>query len=562
LKTVVFGVFFILAMHSPVGDPTAAAPADLIIVGGTIHTLQADAPRVEAVAISGGMIIATGARAEVERLGGPSTRVIDARGLTVIPGLVDAHAHMTGLGNKLAQIDLVGTGSAGEIRRMVLERAKTAGRDEWIEGRGWDQNDWDVKEFPAWSDLAGTESHPVCLRRVDGHAVWVNRRAMEVCGITGESLEPAGGRILRDEAGEPTGIFVDNAATLITERIPEVSFAERVRRLKLAAAECVRCGLTGVHDAGVGKKALEALRYLEERGELGLRIYAMLDADEAEFADSVLRAGPPAGEGRMVTVRALKLYADGALGSRGAALLEPYSDESGHRGLFVHSREELLTWTRLALEGGYQVCTHAIGDAANRLMLDVYEEALRSANVDDPRLRIEHAQLLAPGEVERFSRLGVIASMQPTHATSDMYWAGDRLGAERLDGAYAWRALLDSGCVIACGSDFPVEAVDPLCGIYAAVTRKDQSGWPEGGWHGDQCMTVDEAVRGFTVNAAYASFMENLKGLLQPDMVADITVLDKDIYEVPPAEILECRIAYTIVGGRVVYAAGTEKGKE
>ena len=559
-RTLIFLTWIVLVSSSP--GLGADEHADLIIVGGTIYTLDSDSPRVEAVAVSGQWIVGAGTREEIEEHRGPSTMVLDATGLTVLPGLVDAHAHLAGLGNMLAQIDLVGTQSPEEVRRMVLERIKDARPGEWIEGRGWDQNDWEVKEFPTWNALEGTESHPVCLRRVDGHAVWVNRRALDVCGITRETREPVGGRIVRSEAGDPTGVFVDDAADLITKTIPPLSLDERVRRLRLAVAECQRHGLTGVHDAGVGEAGLEALRRLDGRGELGLRVYAMLDADEAEFAEAYIRRGPPADGQGMLTMRALKLYADGALGSRGAALIEPYADEPTHRGLFVSTREELLRWTRLALENGYQVCTHAIGDAANRMVLDVYEEVLSAVSVDDPRLRIEHAQVLAPDDIGRFARLGVIASIQPTHATSDMYWAGDRLGAERLEGAYAWRQLIDTGCLIACGSDFPVEAPRPLWGLYAGVTRSDRSGWPEGGWRSQECLSMEEAVTGFTVNAAYASFSDHMKGKIQRNMLADLTVLDKDVFAIPPARVLSCRVVYTIVGGRVVYTAAGGVGPE
>jgi predicted amidohydrolase YtcJ len=563
MRTITAGWALAVAVTLAAGTLYATEPAELVIVGGTVYTLDPTAPRVEAVAVSGRWIVATGSRDDIEKYRGPKTAVLDVTHMTVLPGLVDAHAHLAGLGNKLAQLDLVGTTSAEEVRRKVLERAKTAASNEWIEGRGWDQNDWEVKEFPTWRALDGTDSHPVCLRRVDGHAVWVNRRALETCGVTKDTPDPAGGRIIRDKNGEPTGVFVDNAGDLVTKAIPKLSHAERVRRLKLAVAECQRNGLTGVHDAGVGEEGLQSLDELDESGELGLRIYVMLDADDRAFAERRIRGGPIIDQPGLVTVRALKLYADGALGSRGAALIEPYSDDPENRGLFVHTREELMRWTRLALENGFQVCTHAIGDAANRMMLDIYEEALRDTKVRDPRLRIEHAQILTDSDIERFGRLGIIASMQPTHATSDMYWAADRLGTERLKGAYAWRRLLDTGCLIACGSDFPVEGVNPLWGIYAAVTRTNQQGWPEGGWGGDQCMTRDEAIRGFTANAAYASFMERVKGTIQPNMMADITILDKDIFVVPPEEILECRVVYTIVDGRVVYdgTRGAPKGE-
>jgi predicted amidohydrolase YtcJ len=531
----------------------AERPADLIITGGVVYTLDPGRPRVEAVAAAGGRIVYAGDREGARAYQGPKTRIFDASGLTVIPGLVDAHAHLAGLGTRLSVLDLTGTVSAFGVRELVLERAKTAARGEWIQGRGWDQNDWEVKEFPTWKDLEGSESHPVYLRRVDGHAAWLNRTALEVCGIGGKTPDPDGGRIVRDGEGKPTGILVDNAIELVTKFIPQPPFDERVRRMKLALAECLRFGLTGVHDAGVGEKDLEVLRLLEERGELGIRVYAMIDADEPDFARSQLRRGPSIGPDHLLDVRGIKLYADGALGSRGAALIDPYADEPSNKGLLVTSREELLAWTTAAFENGFQVCTHAIGDAGNRVTLDVYEEALAKTGATDARPRIEHAQVLTREDIPRFARLGVIACVQPTHATSDMGWAGDRLGSERLEGAYAWRKLIGSGCRIACGSDFPVEAVNPLWGIYAALTRQDHKGNPDGGWHAEERMTLDEALRGFTTDAANASFMESVKGTIQPGMLADLTILDRDLYTSAPREILITTVVGTVVGGAVLY---------
>jgi predicted amidohydrolase YtcJ len=539
---------------------SADVKADLIIKGGIVYTLDPARPRVEAVAAALGRIIYAGDGKGVETYRGPKTRVFDATGLTVIPGLVDAHAHLAGLGTRLAVLDLTGTASASGVRGLVLERANAEAPGEWIQGRGWDQNDWEVREFPTWRDLEGSESHPVCLRRVDGHAAWLNRTALELCGIGGSTRDPDGGRIVRDGEGMPTGVLVDNAIELVTKIIPEPSFDERVRRMKLALAECLRFGLTGVHDAGVGEKDLEVLRLLEERGELGIRVYAMIDADEPDFARSQLRRGPSIGADHALDVRAIKLYADGALGSRGAALIDPYADDPSNRGLLVTSSEELLAWTTAAFENGFQVCTHAIGDAGNRVILDVYEQALAKTGAADARPRIEHAQVLAREDIQRFGRLGVIACVQPTHATSDMAWAGDRLGNERLDGAYAWRKLIGSGCRIACGSDFPVEAVNPLWGIYAALTRQDHDGNPDGGWRAEERMTLDEALRGFTTDAAYASFMESVKGQIQLDMLADVTILDRDLYASAPQEILSARVIGTVVGGAVLYEARSSPG--
>ncbi|MEJ2722334.1 MAG: amidohydrolase, partial [bacterium] len=449
----------------------------------------------------------------------------------------------------------------GAVRKLVLERQAEAPEGEWIQGRGWDQNDWPVAEFPSWRDLAGTEANPVYLRRVDGHAAWVNKTALDRCGITADTPEPFGGRILRAADGTPTGVLVDEAMSLVTDHMPDPSFEDRVARVKLAIEECRRNGLTGMHDAGVDRESCAVLEHLATRGELDFRIYAMLDADDSTFAVERIRKGPAVGDDYL-TIRALKLYADGALGSRGALLLEPYTDDPSNRGLQQHPRDVLLWWTALALENGIQVCTHAIGDGANRLMLDVYDEALSREGAPDPRLRIEHAQVISAEDIPRFHQLGVIPSMQPTHATSDMGWAEKRLGPERVKGAYAWRSLIDTGCVIPCGSDFPVEGVNPLWWIYAAVTRQDPEGRPEGGWYPGQRMTVEEAVRGFTGHAAYAAFAQNSNGTIEPNKFADLTVLDRDLMRIPAAEILDTHVVLTIVGGRVMYSSVGDEATE
>jgi predicted amidohydrolase YtcJ len=395
------------------------------------------------------------------------------------------------------------------------------------------------------------------LRRVDGHAAWVNKTALDRCGITKETADPFGGRIMRDAAGEPTGVLIDEAMDLVSDKIPDPSFEDRVRRLKLAIEECHKNGLTGIHDAGIEREDYEVLSYLAAKEQLGFRVYAMLDANDSTFAVERIRQGPMV-DNAYLTIRALKLYADGALGSRGAALIEPYSDDPTNSGLLMHPREVLLEWTVLALENGIQVCTHAIGDNGNRVILDVYEEALGRVNAADPRLRIEHAQIVHPDDIARFGRLGVIPVMQPTHATSDMYWAEDRVGAARVKGAYAWRSFIDAGCVIPCGSDFPVEGVNPLWGIYASVTRQDAKEWPDGGWYPEQRMTVDEAVRGFTEHAAFAGFLERLNGTLEPGKLADLTVLTSDLMKIEPKGILDTEVAMTVVGGEVVFSTITE----
>lgn len=535
-------------------------PADLLLVGGVIYTMDRRHPMVEAVAVRGGRIVFTGDRGEAAMFRGPDTRVIELDKEMVVPGLVDAHGHVMNLGSYLAELRLIGTSSAAEVRRMVLEKQSKADEGAWIMGRGWDQNDWETKSFPTWRDLDGTEANPVYLRRVDGHAAWVNKTALDFFGITRDTADPPGGRIVRDERGDPTGVLIDRAKDLAFEEIPEPPLVEKTRRIRLAIEECKRFGLTGVHDAGAKRDEVEIYRRLEEAGELGFRIYVMMDADDSTFVREEFERGPSVGN--YVTVRALKLYADGALGSRGAALLEPYSDEPEQRGLQITAPRELANWTRLALQKGFQVCTHAIGDAGNRSVIDVYERETQSFPGLDHRFRVEHAQVLALEDIDRMAESKIIASMQPTHATSDMYWATDRLGTRRVEGAYAWRKLVDAGVLIACGSDFPVESVNPLWGIYAAVTRRDHDGWPPGGWRAGECLTLDEALKGFTIHAAYAGFAERKSGTIEVGKLADLTVFDRDISHIAPEEILDRRVVHTIVGGEVVFSASSHQGDE
>lgn len=530
-------------------------PADMIIRGGRIYTMNRTSPQVEAVAFRGDRIVYAGSAGGVDKLQGKDTRLLDLQGKTALPGLIDAHAHLISLGRSLAQLNLVGTTSPEQIRGMVLENLEKTPLGGWISGRGWDQNDWDVKQFPSWWDLMGTESHPVYLSRVDGHAVWVNKTALDLCGITADTPDPEGGRIIRDERGEPTGVFVDNAIDLIKNKMPEPSPEELTAWAGSAIRECNRVGLVGMHDAWVDSIRLEIYRELHRQGELTLRINALLSTEDEGFLGSWFERGPATEADHHLTVRSVKFFADGALGSRGAALLEPYSDEPSNQGLLLVKSERLYQTTKRALDNGFQVCTHAIGDAANRLVLDAYEKALQENPVEDHRLRIEHSQIVTLQDIPRFAKLGVIPSMQPTHATSDMPWVEDRLGPERIRGAYAWRKFLDQGCRIPCGSDFPVESPNPLWGIYSAVTRQDHQGWPEGGWCPEERMTLEEVVRGFTIDAAWAEFAENLKGSIEVGKLADFTVLDKDIFSITPAEILKTRVMYTIIGGKIVYEA-------
>ena len=530
--------------------------ADLLLFGGVVHTLEADRPTVDAIAVRGDRIVALGDEALALR--GEDTRAIDLGGRTVLPGLHDAHAHFIGLGKALQNLDLKGTASAADVQHEVLAACAGAAPGEWIYGRGWDQNDWEDARFPSWKDLKGCDDNPVYLSRVDGHALWVNDVALKLAGIHKGTADPDGGRILRDELGIPTGVLVDNAEALVLDLVPAPTHDQLVKRALLAQDECLRLGLTSVTDAGVDAAGFAVYEELGSQGKLKVRIHAMVQG-EAELIEQQLALGPRSGlHDHHLSVRAIKLYADGALGSRGAALLEPYSDEPEHSGLVVTDPGEIHGVCLRALRAGFQVCTHAIGDRGNRVTLDAYERALDDLRAEtgvlpDHRLRVEHAQVLHLDDIPRFAALGVLPSMQPTHATSDMAWAGERVGPERLAGAYAWRRLLDTGTRLPLGSDFPVESPAPLWGIHAAVTRQDHAGQPDGGWLPDQRLTVEEAVRGFTADAAYGSFEEDLKGTLAVGKLADLVVLSRDVFAVPPAEILETEVQMTVIGGAVAY---------
>jgi len=524
-----------------------------IIHNGCIYTLDDDNPAATAVVFDGDRIIYVGDDEGAEPYKAKNAEVIDLKGAVALPGLIDAHAHIMSLGKFLDELNLKGVDSPWKVKRMVQEKAVVTPEGEWIIGRGWDQNLWESKEFPTYEELGGIEANPVCLSRVDGHAVWVNKTALDLCGINRETIDPDGGRIIRFVNGEPAGILIDNAIDLVKDIIPKESGEIKKRRLLRAIRECTKCGLTGVGDAWVTKETLELYREIIAEGSMTMRVYCML-SDEVELLDEFYKSGPVTEYGGgLLTMRTVKLFADGALGSRGALLFEPYSDDNSTCGIMVTGEDEIYRRALDALKAGLQVSAHAIGDRANHITLNAYQRALKEIPGEDRRLRIEHDQVLTAEDIKRYRELGVIASMQPTHATSDMPWAEDRLGSQRIKGAYAWRSLLDAGARLAFGSDFPVEQVNPFLGIYAAVARQDLKGSPEGGWYPEQKLTVEEAVRGFTVWAAYAQFQEDKIGMIKPGMCADFTIIDRDIYQISPREIADAEVLMTIVGGEIVY---------
>lgn len=528
--------------------------ADLLLVNGIVYTLDERNTIAEAVAIRGNHIVAVGSTNDL-REQYPHSYTVDLNGMTVMPGFVDAHGHILGEGSRLYTLDVVGTTSPDQIVQMVGQRVQTSQPGQWIYGRGWDQNDWDVKEFPTCDMLDKVSpNNPVILRRIDGHALWVNSKALELAGITSATKDPEGGRIHRDKNGNPTGVLIDNAMELIEKVVPELTDDEIEQRIKLALEECVKLGLTEVHDMGVDLQVINIYKKLIDRGECPIRIYAAIGGT-GETWEHYRKSGPEIGYKGLLTVRALKLYMDGALGSRGAALFEEYSDDPGNRGLTTTSEEEIHKACQQALEAGFQVCTHAIGDRGNNITLNEYEKVLATLPNDakSPRWRIEHAQVLKLSDIPRFHELGVIPSMQPTHCTSDMYWAEARLGPERIKGAYAWKSILNTGSIIISGSDFPVESVNPLWGFYAAITRSDHTGYPQDGWRAQEKMTRDEAARSFTQWAAYGAFEENYKGTIEIGKWADLTVFGRNIMEIPPKEVLNTEVAMTIVNGAIMF---------
>jgi hypothetical protein len=554
-------LFVFLALAS---GHAQAAPPDAAYVNGNIYTVDPARPRAEALAVLGDRIVAVGSNAEIQRLAGPSMKTIDLGGKTILPGLIDAHCHVAGLGSfGLGRIDLSDARSYNALVATVAERVKQARPGAWILGGRWDHESWAERRLPTHAALSAVSpDNPVWLTRVDGHAGLANAAALKLAGIQRDTPAPPGGAILKDEHAEPTGVFIDNAMDLIAGHIDQAGTDPAALILK-AQEMCLAVGLTGVHDAGISPAEVEVYQKLADSGQLKLRVYAMIAGRYAAeyFAARGLLIGD------RLTVQAAKVYADGALGSRGAWLLAPYADrptdDAGQPYVGLAVEPELIrTLAEDGLRRGYQVCTHAIGDRGNRETLDAYAAALRQSPHKDHRFRIEHAQVLALEDIPRFAELGVLPAMQPTHCTSDMRWVEARIGPQRAAGAYAWAKLRRTGVPIPGGSDFPVESHNPLLGIYAAVTRQTTAGQPPGGWHREERMTREEALRSFTSEAAYAAFEEDRKGSLAAGKLADFIVLDRDIMTCEPADIPQARVLLTVIGGETVYDASTGAKRE
>jgi len=542
-----------LAAQQPV---TAPAPprADLIVTNARIYTVDDSRPRAAAMAIRDGRVQFVGSDREVLALKGPATRTLDAGGNTVIPGMIDAHAHLLNLGQSLRTVSLVGTTSYDEVVQRVAARARTTPPGQWILGRGWDQNKWGDTRFPSHEALSrAVPNNPVVLTRIDGHAILVNAAALRAAGVTAAAKDPSGGRVERAANGEPTGVFIDNAKALVERFVPAPTRDDLKNATLAAIAESNRWGLVGLHDAGEPRNVIDIFEELAKAGQFNLRAYVMVGDDSAAIAHYFAR-GPQSGlYDNRLWIRSIKLYADGALGSRGAALLDPYADDPKNNGLLLSAPEHIRDVATRGLRAGFQINTHAIGDRGNRVVLDAYAAALAAVPAADHRFRIEHAQVISHDDIPRFAKLGVIPAMQGVHQTSDMYWAPTRLGYARTLGAYAWRALMNTGVVIPNGSDFPVEAVNPLLSFHSAVSRQDAADWPPGGWFPEQRFTRDEALKSMTIWPAYASFQEQFTGSLTPGKLADFVILDRDIMTVPDAEILGTNVVATYIGGRPVF---------
>ncbi|MEP6547823.1 MAG: amidohydrolase [Gammaproteobacteria bacterium] len=509
--------------------------------------------RFSGLVFNHGKVIKTGAGDSL-RKEFPQARVIDGGGRTLLPGLIDAHGHVVDLGFIDVRIKLYDVLSLTEAQRRIGAYAKANPDRSWLLGGGWNQVTWKLGRFPLASELdAVVADRPVVLERIDGHAEWLNSSALRAAGITRETKDPSGGRIERDAAGNPSGVLVDNAMHLVEKLVPPAGEAEQRAAVKGALAHMNSVGLTGVGDAGVDAKGIALYRALDGEGALTVRIYAMIGGVGDDFT-ALSKAGPviAAGDSHL-TVRAVKLFADGALGSRGAALLEPYSDAPHQRGLLFSTDAAMQRKVEIALKRHYQVNVHAIGDAANRQVLDAFAAAYKVVGGRELRNRVEHAQVVALTDIPRFKQLDLIASMQPTHATSDMNMAEERLGKERIKGAYAWRSFLEQGTHIAGGSDFPVESDNPFFGLHAAVTRTDHENRPKGGWHPEQAMTLIEAFRAFTLDAAYAQHQEKTLGSLEPGKWADFILVDRDLFGIAPADIWKIKVEQTWVAGKRVY---------
>ncbi len=559
--------YFLIALMAVAACQSKKTPADLIIKGGTIYTMDQKNSVVEAVAVKGDTILFAGSLAEVEKYKDEKTLTTDLKGATMTPGFIESHGHIMGLGYNEMDLDLMYVKSYDEMVEKVKEAVAKAQPGQWILGRGWHQDKWDkkpekmVKGFQTHEKLSAVSpDNPVYLDHASGHAGFANARAMQIAGVNQlsvESLESKlgeGGEIIRDQLGNPTGIFNERAQSVIEKFIPENTDEMKRRALELAMAACVRNGITSFHDAGASGDNIELFNKFSAEGKLTSRLYVMITGFDRNLIRSWYKKGPQI-DPRGVTVRAIKLNCDGALGSRGAWLLKEYEDRKGFFGMATYSMDSVLEISREGLKYGFQVCSHAIGDRANQEILNRYEMAFKeNPTVKDHRFRIEHAQHLDPADIPRFGQLGVIAAAQAIHLSSDRPWAIERLGEKRIkDGAYMWQSLLKTGAKVINGTDVPIEPINPIASFYASVTRKTLKGEPDGGYEPEEKMTREQALRAYTLDAAYGAFEEKLKGSIENGKLADFTVFSQDIMTVGENDLLKTEVVMTFVGGKKVY---------
>ncbi|MCI0488145.1 MAG: amidohydrolase [Blastocatellia bacterium] len=535
-----------------------AQTADTILINGNIITVDERKPKAVAVAIEGGRILAVGSNEEINRLRNSRTRVIDLRGKTVIPGLIDGHLHFVGLGaGRGSSLELGEAKSEADVAAQVRRAVARAKPGEWITGDNWHTGNWDRETWPTKKSLdEAAPNNPVLLRGMHGHASWANSKAFEITGINRTTPDPLGGKILRDdETREATGILIENAQALVRDKITGLADAPIKEQIKKSVQLALSYGFVGAHDMGTTLEAVAAYKELIDAGEFPFRMNAIPRVVNAgALLDQILQRGVMAGYGdHRLTVRGVKVSIDGALGSRGAALMSPYEDEPHNIGVIRVPYDQLYFIVEKSLKAGFNVAIHAIGDRGNQMALDSVEEALRRVPTEGHRIRIEHAQVVRREDLSRFGELGLLASVQWMHCTLDMPWAEKRVGRERIRSSYAWRTLLNHGTRLVGGSDEGAATFSPFMGIHAAVTRQDSKGWPEGGWYSEQALTRYEALKSYTLDAAYASFEEAVMGSITPGKLADIVVISKDIMTVPAAEILQTQVVMTMVGGRVVF---------
>jgi len=546
---------FILLLSACSGS---SETADLILTQGNVITMDEAQPRAQAIAIKGEKILAVGSNEQIDKLRGPQTEVIDLEGRTVVPGLVDGHLHFSRLGADTSHIvELDDSQSLEEALTLIKRRAQGLAPGEWLTGRGWHVSNWGTERWPTASDLDRVvPNNPASFVGMHSHASWLNSKALQAANITRDRADPEDGIIQRDpETGKPNGILIENAQWLVSDVIPEVQQEPLKESIRKSIQLALSYGFTGAHDLSVSVEVIQAYRELVAEGDFPFRLnlYARIWRT-GELLDSLLADGPIIAEGNhRLSMRAIKLSIDGALGARGAALLAPYSDEPQSTGVIRVPPDQVYEIVRQSLQSGFTAALHAIGDRANRIALDAVEKILQENPLQDHRVRIEHAQIVALEDIPRFAQLGVIASFQWMHSTLDMPWAEKRVGPERIQGGYAWRTFLDAGVRIIGGSDEGRRTFSPFMGIHAAVTRQDQDGNPPGGWYPEQRLSRIEALRSYTLDAAYASFEEDVLGSITPGKFADVAVFSRDILSVAPEEILETEAVMTLVGGKVVF---------